>query len=231
MSVHLTAEDVERFADGEAGERTIEQHLPECSRCASAVLAVMQMKRAIHADVPRYSAPAALRARVMQTTPPRTTASWWLAAAAVIAIAVASGMVLRSRDAAVREFVDLHTTLLAGANPVDVISTDRHTVKPWFEGRVPFAVPIPDLSATPFRLIGGRVVFWRRQPGAYLLLGKAAHRVSLFIFPDDVVPRSIAAPRDITLEVWRSKGLAYVMVADISADDLAPLRKAFGARI
>ena len=231
MSVHLTAEDVERFVDGEAEERTIEQHLPECSRCASAVLAVMQMKRAIHEDMLRYSAPATLRARVMQTTRPRTAASWWFAAAAVIAIAVASAVLVRSRNAAMRELVDLHTTLLASANPVDVVSIDRHTVKPWFEGRVPFAVPIPDLSATPFRLIGGRVVFWRRQPGAYLLLGKAAHRVSLFIFPDDVVPQSIAAPREITLEVWRSNGLAYVVVADIPAAELAPLRKAFGARI
>ena len=96
MSVHLTAEDVERFADGEAEERTIEQHLPECSRCATAVLAVMQMKRAIHEDVPRHSAPAALRARVMQATPPRTTASWWLAAAAIIAIAVASAEIGRA---------------------------------------------------------------------------------------------------------------------------------------
>jgi len=230
MSVHLTAEDVERFADGEAEERAIEQHLRECPRCAWAVLDVMQMKRAIHEDVPRHSAPAALRARVIQTTP-RMPASWWLATAAVIALAVASVVLVRSRNAPMRELVDLHTTLVASANPVEVVSTDRHTVKPWFEGRVPFAVPIPDLSATPFRLIGGRVVFWRRQPGAYLLLGKAAHRVSLFIFPDDVVPRSIAAPREVTLEVWRSNGLAYVVVADIPPADLAPLRKAFGAPI
>lgn len=229
MSDHLTAEDVERFADGEAEDRPIEQHLRECSRCASAVLDVMKMKRAIH-EAPRYSAPAALRARVMQTAP-RMPALWWLATAAVIALAVASMVLVRLRNAPMRELVDLHTTLLASANPVEVVSTDRHTVKPWFEGRVPFAVPIPDLSATPFRLIGGRVVFWRRQPGAYLLLGKAAHRVSLFIFPDDVVPRSIAVPREITVEVWRSNGLAYVVVADIPAADLAPLQRIFGARI
>ena len=98
MSVHLTAEDVERFADGEAEERALEQHLRECPRCASAVLDVMRMKRAIHEDAPRYSAPAALRARLMQTTP-RMPGLWWLATAAVIALAVASVVLVRSRNA------------------------------------------------------------------------------------------------------------------------------------
>ena len=104
-----------------------------------------------------------------------------------------STIYLRGRDAA-RELIDMHTTIVASAKPVDVVSTDRHTVKPWFEGRVPFAVDVPDLSKTPFRVTGGRVVFWRGQPGAYLLVTKGAHRISVFVFSADEVPRIAATP-------------------------------------
>jgi anti-sigma factor RsiW len=158
--------------------------------------------------------------------PRRAHASWWLAAAAVIAIVIAGATLLRARDAAARELVDLHTTVLASANPVDVLSTDRHTVKPWFEGRLPFAVDLPDL-APPFRLIGGRVIYWRGQPGAYLLIGKGAHRISLFVFANDAVPRAMASHPNMTIEVWRAKGLAYVAVADVPEEDLQQLRRAF----
>src|SRR5207247_1179718 len=179
----------------------------------------------------RYSAPATLRARVMQTTRPRTAASWWFAAAAVIAIAVASAVLVRSRNAAIRELVDLHTTVLASANPVDVISTDRHTVKPWFEGRVPFAVPVPDFSSTPFRLIGGRVVYWRGNQAAYLLIGKSAHRISVFVFRQENAPKFLGqSPPSVSTLSWQRDGLTFVAVADIPPADLAQLRDAFNPR-
>ena len=105
----------------------------------------------------------------------------------------------------------------------DVVSSDQHTVKPWFEGRVPFAVPVPDLPP-PFRLAGGRVVYWHQQPGAYLLITKGAHRISLFIFRDEL---HATTPRDMTGEAWRSNGLTFVAIADVSQEDLQTLRRAF----
>jgi len=190
-------------------------------------LSVMQMKRAIRA-IPRAMPPAGLRARVLAAAPHQSPMPWWMAAAAIVALAVAGTAFWRARDVASRELVDLHTTILASVNPVDVLSTDRHTVKPWFEGRLPFAVDVPDL-APPFHLIGGRVVYWHGQPGAYLLIGKGAHRVSLFVFADDAVPHAIASHAGMTIDVWRNRGLAYVTVADVPADDLRPLRQAFAS--
>jgi len=222
MSGHLTAGEIEQFADGELDAAA---HLQDCAPCASAVLAVMQMKRAVHA-IPRIAPPAGLRARVLAPSPRRSRAPWWLAAAAIVALAVAGIALWGARDAAARQLVDLHTTILASANPVDVVSTDRHTVKPWFEGRLPFAVDVPDL-APPFHLIGGRVVYWRGQPGAYLLIGKGAHRISLLVFADAAVPRAIASHAGMTIEVWRARGLSYVVVADVPSSDLQPLRQAF----
>ncbi|HSY52412.1 MAG TPA: zf-HC2 domain-containing protein [Thermoanaerobaculia bacterium] len=228
MNRDLTAEEIERYADGEldAGAAAeAETHLSECARCATAVLSVMQMKRALRA-MPRFTPPAALRARVLARPARRPQAAWWLAAAAVVALAVAGGVFLRARDATAGQLVDLHTTILASANPVDVLSTDRHTVKPWFEGKLPFAVDVPDLPA-PLHLIGGRVIYWHGQPGGYLLVGKGAHRISLFVFADDAVPRSIASRAGMTIVMWRARGLAYVAVADVPAEDLQPLQRAF----
>ncbi len=222
MTRHLTAEEIEQYADGELDDAG---HIHECATCASAALSVMQMKRALRA-MPRFTPPAALRARVLAHPPHRSYTARWLAVAAILALVVAGGALWRTRDATAGQLVDLHTTILASANPVDVLSTDRHTVKPWFEGKLPFAVDIPDL-APPFHLIGGRVIYWRGQQGAYLLIGKGAHRISLFVFPGDAVPRAIDSHAGMTIVVWRARGLAYVAVTDVPADDLQPLRQAF----
>jgi anti-sigma factor RsiW len=215
---HLTEEQIARVVDGEADE----PHLRDCAQCAGAALDAMQWKRAVREAAPRYEAPEGLRARISGGQPVFHW-KWLVAAAAAIAI-VAVLVIARVRAVEpMRELVDLHATLLAGANAVDVISTDRHTVKPWFEGRVPFAVPVPDLPP-PFRLIGGRVVYWHQQPGAYLLIGKGAHRISLFIFRDDL--RAVK-PVDVTSEVWRANGLTFVAIADVPSTDLAALRRLF----
>jgi anti-sigma factor RsiW len=223
MDQHWTAEDVERFADGEATRE--EQHLRQCAPCANAVLAAVQMKSAVRDAMQVGPAPRSLRRRV--TT--RPAPPWWIAVAAVVAaIAISSAFLLRRHDDPTAELMDMHVTLLASANPVDVISTDRHTVKPWFEGRVPFAVPVPDLASTPFRLIGGRVVFWRGSPAAYLLIGKGAHRISLFVLRDGPALPATTPPGHSILE-WQSNGLTFVAVADVPQSDLTLLRQAFGS--
>jgi anti-sigma factor RsiW len=235
-----------------------DRHIAGCARCAAAVVSLLQMKRAIRDAHPQYEAPAALRARVMAETgragraitplsiaPPlprdlttradatrpqsrRSRAPQWIASAAIVVLVIVGLGLLRARAVATtREFADLHATLLASASPVEVISTDRHTVKPWFEGRVPFAVPVPELTGTPFHLIGGRVIFRRNTTGAYLLVAKGAHRISLFVFPADVVPTGAPIPAVSTLS-WRTGGLSFTAVADVSQDDLIALRRAFG---
>ena len=235
---HLDELTINAIADGEQTD----DHVRECAQCAAAVVDVMRMKRAVRA-LPRLgvrtSGPqsTALRSGDHSRRWPfdrRSTGSGpevrapRMAIAALIVLALLLVPYYLAGRATARDLVDLHTTILASAAPVDVISTDRHTVKPWFEGKVPFAVDVPELAGTPFRLAGGRVVFLHGQPCAYLLIEKGAHRVSLFVFDATVAPR-VGGIERMTVQSWRARGLVYVAVADLSRADLEALRHAFGA--
>ena len=226
---HFTAAEVEELAAGERADG--DEHLAACARCASAVLATVMMKRRIREVMSGDVAPARLRARVSGSLVPRGVgAPWWIAAAAILATIVTLALLARQNASpdALPELTDMHATMLASAQPVDVLSTDRHTVKPWFEGRLPYAVPVPDLGATPFRLIGGRVVYWRGRQTAYLLLGKGAHRISLFVLPtDDASSHLGAPPSSESVLTWQDHGLTFIAIAGIPQRDLAPLRDAF----
>ena len=221
MDQHWTDEDVERFADGESAG---DAHLRECATCANAVLATVQMKTAVRNAMRGGEAPASLARHVAKHHAPPP---WWIAVAALFAAAfVAGALLLRGQGDVANELVDMHSTILASANPVDVISTDRHTVKPWFEGRLPFAVPIPDLAGTPFRLIGGRVVYWRGNPTAYLLIGKDAHRISVFVSRNGPKTGNRPVPGHSLLS-WRANDLTFVAVANVPEADLEQLRSRF----
>lgn len=218
MNDHLTMEEVQRVADGESEPSA---HVRECSRCAVALVDAMQLKSAVREAMRVEAAPASLRRRVRR----KPAWSWLAAAAAIAAIVFGAAMLMRPRQVgALAELADMHATLLASANPVEVISTDKHTVKPWFESRVPFAVPVPDLASTPFQLIGGRVVYWRGNQVAYLLIGKSAHRISVFASPRRL--DGDAAPNVSTI-AWQNGGLQFVAIGDVPQSDLEQLRDAF----
>jgi anti-sigma factor RsiW len=213
MTEHLSAQTIESYADGELSADRVpdtEDHLRECAECAGKVVAQLQLKRSIREAA--WSIPPANVLRPRRQWP--TYAA--LAAAAVLAIVI---VIPRPNN----ELADLHTTILASANPVDVISTDRHTVKPWFEGKLPFSFPIPEFNGTPFHLAGGRVVYVHEQPVAYLMVMKGAHKISLF------VGRDVPAPRIDAFETvsWSKNGLRYVAVGDVARADLEALHDEF----
>ena len=95
-----------------------------------------------------------------------------------------SGCGSRSVSKLVGELTDLHVATLASANRVDVVSSDRHTVKPWFQGKVPFTFNVPELQGSPFELLGGKVTYLDQNPGAELLFTVRKHVLSVFIFKD-----------------------------------------------
>lgn len=216
---HLTQKDVQLYADGELEDAgAIEEHLRACVACANAIVAEMQLKRAVR-DAARFvgSAPA----------PRRRSYAVPLAIAAALATFVIGGLIaatLVGTLSGAREIADLHATILASANPVDVLSTDRHTVKPWFEGKLPFSFPIPELGGTPFHLLGGRVVWAHEQPVAYLMVGKGSHKLSLFV---SRVKLPAAGMRGFEALSWRGNGLNYVAVGDVPSGDLQQLRDQF----
>lgn len=216
---HLTQTDIQLYADGELADAgAIEQHLRDCATCANAIVAEMQLKRAVR-DAARFVGSAPVPRRRSYAAP--------LAIAAALAAFVIGGLLagaLVGTRTSSRELADLHATILASANPVDVISTDRHTVKPWFEGKLPFSFPIPEFTGTPFHLLGGRVVWAHEQPVAYLMVGKASHKLSVFV---SRVTLPSAGMRGFEALSWRANGLHYVAVGDVPAGDLQQLRDQF----
>jgi anti-sigma factor RsiW len=243
MSCEHWAENLDAYVDGELSREDLasaEEHLRTCDACAREALGRMQLKRATQRAAQRYAPAPELRHRVRQSLRKqrRSPASLaWrpglLALAAVLICAVASVLV-HSRQAetgrrAFAEIVDLHVATLASANPVDVISTDRHTVKPWFQGRLPFSFNLPEFAGTPFKLAGGRVAYLDNRAAAQLLLHSGNHIVSVFILQDSpaAIPAGLlgGATRvnGFNIESWSASGLRYLAIGDANAADLHAL--------
>jgi anti-sigma factor RsiW len=128
------------------------------------------------------------------------------------------------------ELADLHVTDLASSTPVEVASSDRHTVKPWFQGKLPFTFDLPELQGTGYTLLGGRVAYLEHEPGAHLLYDVGPHHISVFIFRNrPEIERPLPA-RDSTtrvlsfkVESWRSDGLRYFVFGDASPEAIQGL--------
>jgi anti-sigma factor RsiW len=123
---------------------------------------------------------------------------------------------------------DLHVATLASSNPVDVVSTDQHTVKPWFAGKIPFTFNLPELQDSPFTLVGGKVSYLKQSPGAELIFRVRQHQISVFIFQeqalgntrsDDAVQTAVS----FNVRSWSHNGLRYFVISDVSPQDLDKL--------
>jgi anti-sigma factor RsiW len=229
------------YLDGELSAeemKTVAAHVRNCTSCAADVLGQVQLKRAVQSAGRRYRPDPEFRAQMQrQIAAQPKTAVWrvWLTASAVLALLflafVAATYVGRERlerEQAFGEIADLHVATLASANPVDVISTDRHTVKPWFQGKLPFTFNLPELQGSEFALIGGRVTYLGQAPGAHLIFQVRKHQVSVFIFQD----RDIKGPgtdpgvrkrRSFEVESWSQEGLRYFVIGDAGAEDIKNL--------
>jgi anti-sigma factor RsiW len=125
----------------------------------------------------------------------------------------------------------MHVAAMASANPVDVISTDRHTVKPWFAGKLPFSFDLPELQNSGFTLAGGRVAYFEHASGAQLLFTVRKHQMSVFIFQQqsEKVPFSLGTSASTKLafhmETWSERGLRYFIISDAPASDVHALSK------
>jgi anti-sigma factor RsiW len=236
---------LDQYADGELRQselQKLESHLRSCSSCAAEALGRMQLKRSVHVAAAEAFAPSTeLKARLQNVlTPQKTTSQRWLPrlafSAAVIAVALAAALLLtrnRSQQDLLAEAIDLHVSTLASANPVDVVSTDRHTVKPWFQGKLPFTFNLPELANSNFRLLGGRMAYIGQNPAAQLVFGVNKHQISVFIFKD-LGHRQAAAESSVTeqrlnfsLESWTQNGLRYIAVSDAGMADVQALTSLF----
>jgi anti-sigma factor RsiW len=238
---------LDTYLDGELSEqemRIFDAHVRSCHSCSADALTRVQMKRTIQSAGRRFTPSAEFRRRVQHSTAPKPQRSFlprWVFAAVAALVLVVGTLTLTyvhprpGRDQIYSEIADLHVATLASSSPVDVISTDRHTVKPWFQGKIPFAFNLPELQNTEFSLLGGRMTYLDQTPGAQLIYDVRKHHISVFVFQN----RSLAARLDgnalgsekqpFNMETWSQGGLRYFVIGDASAADLDHLAKLFKA--
>jgi anti-sigma factor RsiW len=250
-------EKLDAYLDGEVPENEMaafDAHVRSCASCGADALARVQMKRSIQAAGRRFTPSAEFRKKIQKSIAAKPRRSfrhsqrWMLAAttAALILVAgtlTASYIAIRSRteaanrDHAFSEIADLHVETLASPSPVDVVSTDRHTVKPWFQGKIPFAFNLPELQNSQFSLLGGRVTYLDQVPGAHLIYDVRKHHISVFIFQEKSLSPKLAeslaanslSPKQLpfNMESWSQAGLRYFVIGDASAADIDSLAKLF----
>ena len=215
----------------------VEQHLHECRDCARAYRNLMSLHEALGADALYRRAPRDLRKRLdgslrqagkSSSAAPAFGWRWAAAAVVLLALAVLALPFVRlptvtSNDSAVAEQVlSSHVRSLMVAHLTDVTSSDQHTVKPWFDGKLDFAPDVEDWAAQGFPLSGGRLDSVDGRPVAALVYQRRLHVINLFVWPDSAADR---APQEQTrqgyhLVEWQQAGMTYWAVSDLSAEEL-----------
>jgi len=232
------------YVDGELdGEYLpeVRTHLSTCAACLQQVTAREQLGRLVRAS-PYYAAPDRLLASVAGSTrraSMMSRVSTWAAAAVLIVSAGAGAMMLRTFSASrtaqatavAEQVVSAHVRSLMGDHLFDVRSTDQHTVKPWFLGKLDYAPPVTDLAAIGFPLVGGRLDYIDGRPVAALVYQRQKHTINLYVWPSSegaaVAPP--AAIRGFHLEHWVRDGMSFWAASDLNPAELAQFRAALGA--
>jgi anti-sigma factor RsiW len=228
--------------DGEldAGHaRDVEAHLASCPRCAAQFKGIQSLQQNLRAADLRFAAPAALRRRIDHVVPVprgmnRRSLLKGFAAGTALSGAVAASLalfVIRQDEGAriLGEAVSAHLRSLQGDHLTDVLSTDQHTVKPWFNGRIDFAPPVVDLTAQGFTLIGGRLDYIDAKPVGVLVYQRRMHVINLFVgqgLAPQTWSRGFQAVQGFNIRRWSAGGLDFLAVSDINMEEL----EEFGTR-
>ena len=251
---HLGPDQLNAYIDGElppAEQQGIEQHLASCHACTLRVLNATKLKAATSRAGQRFTPPPETLARLTaqlhsqpepQSQPqsqsqPKPTAriysmpslrpaAWAaLAAAILLAISLLGWRQFHQTNTLAAELLDQHLATLSSAATPQVISTDRHTVKPWFQGRLPFSFNLPDVTALPpdTTLKGADLTYLNGQPAALLLFTIHKHEVSFFLTQRSSSPTLTALPSTLAgfnLRTATTPDLRIIAVSDVNPADL-----------
>jgi anti-sigma factor RsiW len=229
--------------DGEldAGHaRDVEEHIAGCPRCAAQLAAYRAMGKAVARADLGYTAPPALRRRIEAALPRaqapsrRAVLKGFAMGSAASAIAATGlvAIVLRGDDEArvQSEVVSAHLRSLQAGHLTDVLSTDQHTVKPWFNGKLDVAPPVVDLTAQGFTLIGGRLDYVDTRPIGAIVYRRRQHVINLFVAQTASTERQgakIETIQGFNIRRWSERGLNYWAVSDLAKDELADFGEKF----
>jgi anti-sigma factor RsiW len=220
---------------------SVERKIADDPRLAAERDRIIALREAIHEKLPREPIPPALQLRIERTFGLRQEASrpTWRTLAASVALAVlvtSSSTWLFFGSNATRTMEDAvvagHIRALMAPQPADIASTERHTVKPWFNGRVLEAPHVADLANAGFPLIGGRVDVVGGRTVPTLVYGRRKHIISLTAVPAAGKANSspkVSVDNGYNLVQWTANGISYWAVSDVSAPDLDEFAKLFRA--
>ncbi len=240
------------YLDGELDlvrQVEIEDHLRTCGACSRAYQAQLALRSALRSDELYFRAPAHLERRVRMAAQPAERKTWlprlrmpeWVgaavAAAAVVALAVfVSPMLSRPSmtERIAQDVVAAHIRSLMPGHLTDVPSSENHTVKPWFAGRLDFSPPVADLSAEGFPLVGGRLDYAAGRPVAALVYRRGGHFINLFVWPS-ASTREFAEAADARqgyhLLHWTRGQTNFWAISDVNATELRQFAGLVRARL
>ena len=237
---HLSEESMSALADGELSSQemaTAAAHLASCSECTTDALARMMLKQTTAQAGRRYALPNDLRARLKQ---PKSAKTWkaqsvwngWAAAAVLFVSLLGAGWLrygsssVASSMSLTTEMTDQHVATMAASAGPEVVSSDRHTVKPWFQGKIPFSFNVPETLPDATTLDGANLTYIGRRPVAQLLYSIGKHRVSVFVMQKaDTTTERGAATQVSGFHIVASQvgGLDIVAVSDVEISKLKEL--------
>jgi anti-sigma factor RsiW len=237
---------IHALLDGEldAGHaHDVEAHAGSCSRCAAQLGAYREMQQAMQAAPLRHTAPANLRYRIEKALPParprvasrRSMLKGFVMGTALsTAIAASLAIAVIRTDQDQRVFGDVlsaHMRSLQGDHLLDVPTSDQHTVKPWFNGKVDIAPPVVDLTAQGFRLIGGRLDYIDGKAVASIVYRRRSHVINLFVEGATSAQHGpkLETMQGFNVARWSAQGLEFFAVSDIGADELDEFVEKFKA--
>jgi anti-sigma factor RsiW len=247
---------VHALIDGEldAGHaRELEAHLETCPRCAAQLAAFRDLRQAVAAADLRVAAPAALRQRVeralpapvlrqpVKREPSRRGFLTGFAFGTALSAAAAAGVVVMvfrpdQEQHILGDVVSAHLRSLQADHLTDVLSSDQHTVKPWFNGRLDLAPPVVDLTAKGFTLLGGRLDYVDGKPAAVIVYRRRTHVINLFVMQGTAAAAAAQEPRMQTVQGfnvyrWRESGLNVIAISDLNAEELHDFCEKFEASL